>query len=70
MQAWIVDTNGRPDGIDTSSEWMLLTDERPDSRQGHLGGILGSNFSELESAQNLSGTSEIAFFMLVTLILS
>jgi hypothetical protein len=49
---------------------MLMTDEHPDSRQGHPGGILGSNFSELESAQNLLGTFEIVFFMLVTLNLS
>jgi hypothetical protein len=49
---------------------MLLTEERPDSRQGRPDEILGSDFSELESAQNLPGTSEIAFFMIVTLNLS
>jgi hypothetical protein len=45
------------------SDGCCLTDERPD-------GIFGSNYSDLESAQNLPRTSEIAFFMLVTQNLS
>jgi hypothetical protein len=59
----LLDIDGSSDGIATSSRRNLLTDERPD-------GILGFDFSELESAQNLSGTSEIAFFILVRLNLS
>jgi hypothetical protein len=62
----LLDIDGRPDDIATSSRQMLLTEKRPDSRQGHPDGILGSDFSELESAQNLLRTSEIAFFKLVT----
>jgi hypothetical protein len=59
----LLDTNGHPDGIATSSGRMLLTDKGTD-------GSLGSDFSKLESAHNLPGTSEIAFFMLVALNLS
>jgi hypothetical protein len=63
----LLDTDGRSNGIDTSSERILLTEERPDSSQGRPDGILGFDFSELESAQNLPETSEIAFLQLVTL---
>jgi len=59
-----------PYDIATSSRRILLTDERPDSRQSCPDEILGSDFSELKFTQNLPGTSEIAFFMLVTLNLS
>jgi hypothetical protein len=52
-----------------SSGRMLLTDERLDFRQGRPDGIMGSNFSELQSAQNLHRTSKIDF-MLVTVNLS
>jgi len=38
------------------------------NRQGRPDWILGSDFSELESTQNLPGTSEIAFLQLVTLV--
>jgi hypothetical protein len=43
-----------------STENLLDTDGRPD-------GNLGSDFSELEFAQNLPETFEIAFLKLVTL---
>jgi hypothetical protein len=66
----LLDTDGRPDGIARSSGRTLLTEECLDSRQGRPDRILGSDFSELEFAQNLPGTSEIAFFVLVTLNLS
>jgi len=46
----LLDIDGSPDGIATSSGQMLLTDERPNSRQGHPNEILGSDFSDLESA--------------------
>jgi uncharacterized ion transporter superfamily protein YfcC len=62
-----LDTDGRPNGIAMSSGRMLLTDERLDDLQGRPDGFLGSDFSMLESAQNLLGTFEIAFFILVTL---
>jgi hypothetical protein len=42
----LLDTNGRPDGC-------YFTDARPDARQERADGILGSDFSDLESAQNL-----------------
>jgi hypothetical protein len=48
----LLDTDGRSDGIATSSG-MLLTDERLDVIMGRPDGNLGFNFSELESAQNL-----------------
>jgi hypothetical protein len=54
----------------SSSRRMLLTDEHPNGLQGRPDGCLGSDFSELESAQNFLGTSEIAYFILVTLNLS
>jgi hypothetical protein len=66
----LLDTDGSSYGIATSSGRMLLTDEYPDSRQGRPDEILGSDFSKLESAQILPRTSEITFFMLVTLNLS
>jgi hypothetical protein len=53
MQAWTVDTDGRPDGITMLSKWMLLTDEHPDALLGRLDGNMGSDLSKLESAQNL-----------------
>jgi hypothetical protein len=65
-----LDTDGRPEGIATSSGRMLLTDKRPNGLQGRLDRCLGSDFSELEFAQNLLRTSEIDFFILVTLNLS
>jgi len=40
---------------------LLDTDGRPNAWLGRLGGNIGSNFSELESVQNLSWTLEIAF---------
>jgi hypothetical protein len=52
----LLDTDGRPDGITTSSGWMLLTDERLDAFLGRLNRNKGSDFSELESAQNLPCT--------------
>jgi hypothetical protein len=66
----LLDINGSPDGIVTSSGMMLLTDECRDALLGRPDGNKGSDFSEFESAQNLPGTFEIAFFMLVTLNLS
>jgi hypothetical protein len=39
-----MDTNGHPDGIVTSSGWMLLTNERSDDTLGHLDGNKGSGF--------------------------
>jgi len=42
----LLDTNRSPNGIATSSEQMLLTDECPEA-------LLGFDFSELESSQNL-----------------
>jgi hypothetical protein len=61
---------GGPDGKFSSSGWMLLTNECLDDLQGRLDGCLRSDFSEVESAQNLPRTSEITFFILVTLDLS
>jgi hypothetical protein len=49
----LLDTDGRLDGIATSSGQMLLTDERSDALLGRFNRNKGSNFSELESAQNL-----------------
>jgi hypothetical protein len=49
----LFDTDGYPDNISTSFEWMLLTNERPDAILIHLDGNMGSEFYELESAQNL-----------------
>jgi hypothetical protein len=46
---------------------LLDTDGCPDASLGRPDGNKGSNFSELESEQNLLGTSEIAFLKLVTL---
>jgi hypothetical protein len=66
----LLDTDGGLDWKFSSSGWMLLTDERSDGLQGRPDGCLGSDFSELEFAQNLPGTSEIAFFILVKLNLS
>jgi hypothetical protein len=63
----LLDIDGSLDAIATLFGRMLLTDERLDSRQGCPDGILGFDFFELESAQNLPRTSEIAFFMFVTL---
>jgi hypothetical protein len=62
-----LDTNGSSDGIAMSPGWMLLTDERPDALLGRPDRNKGSDFSELESTQNLRGISEIAFLKLVTL---
>jgi len=66
----LLDTDGCPGGIATSSGRMLLTEERLDYTQGRLDRHLGSDFFELESVENLPGTFEIAYFMLVTLNLS
>jgi hypothetical protein len=52
----LLDTDRIPSGITTSSGQMLLTDERPDALLGHPDGNKGSDFSELESAQNLPCT--------------
>jgi hypothetical protein len=49
----LLDIDGRPDGIATSSGRMLLIDECPDVLLGRSDKNKGSNFSELESAQNL-----------------
>jgi hypothetical protein len=49
----LLDTDGSPDGIAMSSGRMLLADERPDVILSRLDGCLGSNFSDLESTQNL-----------------
>jgi hypothetical protein len=48
-----LDTDGRPDGIATSSEQMLLTNERPNTLLSRPDESLRSDFSELESSQNL-----------------
>jgi hypothetical protein len=48
-----LDTDGRPDGKFSSSGRMLLTDERPGVILSRPDGSLGSDFFELESAQNL-----------------
>jgi hypothetical protein len=52
----LLDTDGHPDGITASSGRMLLTDESPDASLDCPDGNLGSDFSELESAQNLPRT--------------
>jgi hypothetical protein len=49
----LLDIDGHPDGIATLSGRMLLTDERLDALLGRLDENNGSNFSDLESAQNL-----------------
>jgi hypothetical protein len=49
----LLDTDGSPDVIATSSRHMLLIDERPDALLGCPDGNQGSDFSELESTQNL-----------------
>jgi hypothetical protein len=41
-----------------NSSNLLDTNGRPDARQGHQGEILGSDFSEVESAQNILGHLE------------
>jgi len=46
---------------------MLLTDERPDTLLSCPDKNKGSDFSEVESAQNLLEISEIAFLKHVTL---
>jgi hypothetical protein len=46
---------------------LLDINGRPNTSLGRLDGNKGSDFSELESAQNLLGTSEIAFLKLMTL---
>jgi hypothetical protein len=48
-----LDTNGRPDEKFSLSGRMLLIDERPDVILSRSDGSLGSDFSKLESAQNL-----------------
>jgi hypothetical protein len=40
----LLDTDGHPDYIATSSRHMLLTDERPDASLGHPDGNKGSDF--------------------------
>jgi hypothetical protein len=45
----LLDVDGSPDNITTSSGWMLLTEERLHSREARSDKILGSDFSELES---------------------
>jgi hypothetical protein len=52
----VLDTDGSLNGIATSSGRMLLTDERPDALLSRTDEILGFDFSELESVQNLLGT--------------
>jgi len=49
-------TDGRPNGITTLSRRMLLTDESPNTSLDHPDGNMGSDFSELKSAQNLPWT--------------
>jgi len=56
----LLDTDGSPDSIGTSSRRILLTDECPDKNKG-------SDFSDLESAQNLPKIYEVAFLKLVIL---
>jgi len=65
----LLDTDGSPNDILMSSKRMFLTDERPNALLGRPDGNKGSDFSELESAQNLHEISEIAFLKLVTLLL-
>jgi hypothetical protein len=48
-----LDTDGRPDGKFSSSERMLLTDERLDVILSRPDEILGSDFFDLEFVQNL-----------------
>jgi hypothetical protein len=50
-----------------SVQKLLDIDGRLDASLGRPDGNKGSNFSELESTQNLLGTFEIAFLKLVTL---
>lgn len=64
-----MDTNGHPDGIVTSSGWMLLTNERSDDTLGHLDGNKGSGFCWVGICTEASWNAEITFFRLVTLIL-
>jgi hypothetical protein len=49
----LLDTDGRPDDIATTSGHMLLTDKRPDALLDRRDRKKGSDFSELESTQNL-----------------
>jgi hypothetical protein len=49
----LLDTDRRPDGITTLSGRMLLTNERLNALLGRPDGNKGSEFSELEYAQNL-----------------
>jgi hypothetical protein len=44
-----LNSDGRPDGIDTSSGRMLLTEERLDALLSRLDGNLGSNIREINS---------------------
>jgi hypothetical protein len=46
---------------------LLDTDGHLDTSLGRLDGNKGSDFSKLESTQNLPRTSEMAFLKLVTL---
>jgi hypothetical protein len=49
----LLDSDGRRDDITTSFGWMLLTDERLDALLSRPDENMGSDFYELESAQNL-----------------
>jgi len=50
----LLDTDGCPDGIATSSGRMLLTDEHLDTLMSRPDGNKGFNFFELKSTQNIS----------------
>jgi len=50
----LLDIDGHPDSIGTSSRRMLLTDECPDALLGRPDENKGSDFSELESTVNPS----------------
>jgi len=50
---FLSNTDGRPDGIATSSGRMLLTDERSEVILGRPDRCLGSDFFDLEFAKNL-----------------
>lgn len=52
----LLDTDGCPDDITTSSGRMLLTDEHPDTLLDHPNRNKGSDLSKLEFTQNLPWT--------------
>jgi hypothetical protein len=52
-QLKFLDTDGRPDGKFSSSEQMLLTDERTDGIPHHPDGCKVTELTDLNSAQSL-----------------